>query len=87
MTASTRASVNSCLTIEARDAPSEYRIDISCCRSAVRASSNAAILVQAIKSSSETAANSTQSDRPMLPIVTSFSGRTRTARAASVAGY
>jgi hypothetical protein len=72
--------------IEARDAPSEYRIAISCCRSAVLASSSAAMLVQAIRSSTETAANSSQSDRPTSPTITSLSASTRTPSLASVSG-
>lgn len=72
--------------MDAREAPSEYRIEISCARSVVRESSRAAILVQAIKSSSVTEPNRTQRERRDPATTLSFKSSISAVRSLSVAG-
>src|ERR1035438_8028306 len=67
-------SINSCPATDALDAPSENRTEISCCRPVTRDNSSAAILAQAIKSSSETEPNRIHRDFFVPPTVASLSG-------------
>ena len=69
-----------------RDAPSDRRTAISGPRWAARPSSTAAMFVQAIRSSTETAPKSTHSDARISPTVVSLSGVTATPIVRSVSG-
>src|SRR5260370_1144186 len=72
--ARTKTSVSNCAATEALEAPSENLTEISCWRAAPRDSSSAAMLVHAIRSSSETDPNRIQRDCLTPPTVASLSG-------------
>lgn len=84
--ASTAVSVNIWTATNHRDAPSDRRTEISCRRCAARDKSKAAMFVEAISNSTETAPNNSHNDPRTPPTVVSLSGTTWTPTSRSVSG-